>query len=98
MGVSYYQPVSQWWVGPTPNGCTNLQNDFSVLQGILGLRLTTLAIDFITFKVENNAAFWEVSDINSIQYFIVEKSDDGINFYQIGKVPINNQRKYSYLW
>lgn len=30
--------LAKWWVGPTPNGCTYIQNDESVIVGNVGLK------------------------------------------------------------
>lgn len=38
MGVSYYQPVGKWWVGPDSYGCTSIQDDAAELKAVLGTR------------------------------------------------------------
>lgn len=38
MGVSYYQPVGDWWVGPNPYGCANVQDDKAILNCAVGYR------------------------------------------------------------
>lgn len=37
MGAAFSVP-NRWWVGPTPYGCTNIQDDFTILKNKLGAR------------------------------------------------------------
>ena len=38
MGVAYYVPAGSWWVGPTPLGCSNIQDDNQIITAKLGLK------------------------------------------------------------
>lgn len=38
MGVSYNVPSGDWWIGPTPLGCPNIQDDIPIISNRLGLK------------------------------------------------------------
>jgi hypothetical protein len=38
MGVAYYEPIGRWWIGPTPYGWDQIQDDYSIIASMLGLK------------------------------------------------------------
>lgn len=38
MGYSYYVQTSIWTIGPTPSGCSYIQNDDAIITSVCGLR------------------------------------------------------------
>lgn len=45
-----------------------------------------LPIELVSFEKEGDYLLWTTATEQNNDYFIVEKSDDGINFYEIGEV------------
>lgn len=65
MGNSYYRNMSGWSVGPTPYGCTNLQDNLSVITSQNGFSYRT---DDYSDDINNNPVPFTISgdDVNGI--------------------------------
>jgi hypothetical protein len=80
MGVGYYQNLTLWNNGPTPYGCTNYQNDLTIITTINGFGYRT--DDYAaTFAAATNAPF--ISNQFNISGIIGQNTDqDMIKFTQ----------------
>ena len=78
MGNSYYRNMSGWNNGPTPYGCSNIQDNLSIIttQNGFGYR----ADDF-TDDINNNPYTINITSLNSINGIITTNSDkDAFHF------------------
>ena len=85
------------------NGRNHIQfngiNSFS--GGTAGITINTpLAIDVSSFEINtencNNTLFWEVENEEAFSHFVVEKSDNGVQFATIGEINLNDAMAYSF--
>jgi len=94
MGVGYYQNLTLWHNGPNPYGCTNYQNELTVLTTVNGFGFRT-DDHSATFAGATNAAF--VSNQFSVNGVVEQNTDqDMIKFtqpesgqFQLSAVPHN---------
>lgn len=95
-GTIYIPPVNATIHNyPTNWTMTNTAYKFTALCAGSGtLCLTTLPTGFVNFYgdyVDNvNTLFWQTSTEENLDYFMVERSTDAINFTSIGKVAAKN--------
>lgn len=94
MGVGYYQNFTVWHNGPNPYGCTNYQNDLTILTTVNGFSFRT-DDHAATFAGATNAPF--VSNAFTVNGIVEQNTDqDMIMFtqpslgrFQLNAVPYN---------
>jgi hypothetical protein len=95
-GTQYVPPVNATAHNyPTDWTMTNTAYKFTSSCNSSPSCLLVLPIGFIKFygdNIENvNTLFWQTATEENMDYFIVERSTDAINFENIGKITANNR-------
>ncbi len=94
-GTLYVPPVNATAHNfPTDWTMTNTAYKFTTSCSSSGSCLTVLPIGFKDFygdRIDHvNTLFWSTATEENMDYFIIERSNDGINFIDIGKVMAKN--------
>lgn len=97
-GTKYIPPVAGNFVSynyPTNWTMTTTAYKFTTLcAGSGSLCLNILPVGFTSFngdKIENvNTLFWQTSSEENMNYYVIERSIDGVNFSDIGQVAAEN--------
>lgn len=97
-GTTYIPPVTGDYVNYNyPTNWTMTNTAFRFTTSCAGSRVRLccyLPVGFTNFygdKINNvNTLYWQTSNEENIDYFIVERSSDGVNFTDIAKVNANN--------
>jgi hypothetical protein len=101
-GTIYIPPVNATaHNSPTQWSMTNTAYQFQSPCAVNSGPCAVLPIAFKNFYGENistvNKLTWETAEEKGVKEFIIERSTDGINFYQIGaQMPNNKPSKYIY--
>lgn len=87
-----------WDAAPSCNGVNQYANTFQTIFSPVALPITFNRFEAI--KVDAGVKLsWEVyEDVNQLGYFEVERSSNGINFYSIGELKVNETiQSFSYI-